>query len=193
MQPGHAKDSSTKRRVEFAASVLLPFIGLAWLLAEHYGLVDHWRGIDLAEKVADRFDESYATDASLPVYPEDAEWEPTIKLIEEYSKVKWPPGKKPQTIARMQAKLSEQEGGGYEWTSPATPLVVLFRRWPKNTGQAIPQEDWKIVGSIGELHGWIEQSKNGLHFLFSDCFMTVMAGVLGYWLTRLNRMRERKK
>lgn len=186
MQPRRVKDSSAKRRVEFA-SVLLPFIGLAWIVAEHFGLVDRWRGIDLVERVANRFDESYAPDASRPVYPEDAEWKPTIKLIEEYSKVKWPPGMKPQTIARMQAKLSEQDVGGYEWTSPATPIAVLYTRWPRN-GPGIPKEEVAIVGSIGELHGWIERSKNSFHFLISDCFMAAMAGVLGYWVWRLNRL-----
>jgi hypothetical protein len=179
-----------KRRVEFASIVLLPIIGLAFILAEHCGLVDRMLGLDLVEEVANRFDKSYSPHASMPVYPEDAEWRPTIRLIEKYSAVKWPPGRQPQTIARMQAKLSEQDGGGYEWTSPATPVAVLYRRWPATTGQEIPKEDWAIVGSIGELHGWVQRSKNSIHFLFSDCFITAMAAILGFWLWRLNGMQE---
>lgn len=179
-----------KRRVEFASLVLLPIIGLVFLLAEHSGFIDHIRGLDLAEKVANRFDKSYAPDASMPVYPEDPEWKPTIKLIQEYSSLKWPPGRQPRTIARMQAKLSEQDGGGYEWTSPATPVAVLFRRWP---GQSIPREDWAIVGSIGDLHSWIQRSKSSFHFLFSDCFMTALAVLLGYWLWRLNGPQEHRR
>jgi hypothetical protein len=181
-----------KRQIEFASLVLLPIIGLAFLLAEHGGLIDRISGLDLVENVASRFDKSYAPGASLPVYPENPEWKPTIRLIERYSSVKWPPGRQPQTIARMEAKLSEQDGGGYEWTSPATPVAVLFRRWPTDTGQGIPKEEWAIVGSIGDLHSWIQRSKNRLHFLFTDCFMTAMAALLGYWLWRLNGAQEHR-
>jgi hypothetical protein len=186
MQARRVKDS-TKRRVEFASLVLLPAVGLACVLAEHYGLADRWRGLDLVENVAARFDESYAPDASKPVYPEDAEWKPTIRLIERYSKVKWPPGREPQTIARLQANLSAKDESGYEWTSPATPFAVLYVRWPANTGHNLPKEDFAVVGSIGELHRWIERSRNDFHFLVSDCFMTAMAVLLGCWLWRLNR------
>jgi hypothetical protein len=70
MQPRGAKDSGIKGRVEFASIVLLPIIGLAFVLAEHSGLTDHILGLDLVEKVADRFDKSYAPNASMPVYPE---------------------------------------------------------------------------------------------------------------------------
>jgi hypothetical protein len=108
-------------------------------------------------------------------------------LIEKYSNVKWPPGREPQEVARVQAKFSEQDEGGYEWTSPGTPFLVLFRR---NTGQGVPKDDAAIVGSIGELHNWIQRRKDSVHFLFSDCFMAAMAAVLGYWLWRLNRTQE---
>jgi hypothetical protein len=77
---------------------------LAFVLAEHTGFTDRMLGLDLVEKVANRFDKSYAPNASTPVYPEDAEWIPTMRLIEKYSNVKWPPGRTPQTIARMQSQ-----------------------------------------------------------------------------------------
>ena len=186
------KSERIKRRVELFVTVLLPIIGLGFVLAEHYGLVDRAFGLDQVEKVADRFDESYAPDASRPVYPEDPEWKPTLKLIEGYSKVKWPPGRNPQTIARMQARLSERDDGGYEWTSPATPIVALFVRGPRNTAKGIPKEDFEIVGSIGELHSWIEQRRNRLHFVFNDCFMTALAAVMSWWLWRLNGADRRR-
>jgi hypothetical protein len=184
--------NTIKRRVELVVTVLLPIIGLGFFLAEHYGLIDRLLGLDQVEHVAKRFDESYALGASRPVYPEDPEWKPTLRLLEEYSKAKWPAGLKPQTIARAQARLSEQDGGGYEWTSPATPIIVLFVRWPRNAGKPIPKPYWQFVGSIGQLHNWIEQSRNRFHFLFNDCFMTALAAVMSWWLWRLNVISRRE-
>jgi len=189
---GEVKSHTVKRRVELLVTVLLPIIGLGFVTAEHFGFIDHLRGLDQVENVADRFDKSYGPAPSMPVYPEDPEWKPTLRLIEEYSKAKWPPGLEPQTIARAQAKLSEQDMGGYQWTSPATPIIVLFVRWPRNMGKPIPKPYWQIVGSIGQLHSWIERSRNRFHFLFNDCFMAALAVVVSWWLWRLNEVSRRR-
>jgi hypothetical protein len=186
------KDSRKKRRIEFAASVVLPLVGLLLLLAEHTGAIDWLRGLDKVEQVADRFDRSYSTDASRRVYPEDAAWKPTIALIEKYSKVKWHAGRQPQEIARLQAKLSSQDEDGYEWTSPSTPIVVLYRRWPTTPGLSIPKDDVEMIGSIGELHSWIDRSKSEIHFLINDVFLAVMAVTLSYWLWRVNHSHPQK-
>jgi hypothetical protein len=180
------KHSPKKRRIEFAVSVLLPLVGLFLVLAEHTGAIDWLLGLDKVEQVADRFDRSYSSDASRRVYPEDAEWKPTIALIEKYSKIKWQAGRQPQTIARLQAKLSAQDEDGYEWTSPSTPIVVLYRRWPTTLGLSIPKDDVEVIGSIGELHSWIDQSKSEYHFLIDDVLLVVIAATLGYWLWRVS-------
>src|SRR5665213_1597115 len=134
-------ETAKKRGIELAISVGLPLVGLLLLLGDHTGVFDHWRGLDKIEEVANRFDLSYATYASFPVYPEDAEWKPTIALIEKYSNVKWLAGRQPQRIARIQAQLSTHDQGGYEWTAPSTPVAVFFRRWPSNNGAGSPPQD----------------------------------------------------
>jgi hypothetical protein len=183
------KRKTTRRWIEFAVSVLLPLGGLSVVLLEHYGALDRLRGLNRVEEVADRFSHSYSPDASKPVYPDDVEWQPTIRLIKKYSKAKLRTDKEAQTIARFKATLSTQDPNGSEWTSPSTPFAVLYRRWPQNSGSQIPPEDYTIVGSIGELQSWIAQSKSDFHFLINDVFLTLMAALLGYWLWRVNESR----
>lgn len=187
----HRSTMGIKRSIDFAASVLLPICVVLVAGAEHFGAFDHLRGLDKVQVVADRFDESYAPDASRPVYPEDTAWKPTIALIEKYAKVKLRADRKPQTIARLRASLSTKDNSGYEWTSPSTPFAVLYVRWPRNTGVPIPQEDFSVVGSIGDLQNWIIQSRNDLHFIINDVLLGVLAAALGYWGWRIaNRTLE---
>lgn len=175
-------EKHTKRWIELAVSVLLPIGSLAAIALEHYGVFDRWRGLDRVEEVADRFAHSYTPDASMPVYPQDAAWQPTIELIEKYSKAKLRTDKQPQTIARLRATLSTKDADGFEWTSPSTPFIVFYRHWPGNSGRPIPQDDFTIVGTIGELQSWIAQSKSDFHFLIDDVLLTLLAALLGYWL-----------
>jgi len=189
---GFGKGRRQKRWIDFVLSVLLPASILLVVLAEHYGVFESWRGLDLVEEVADRFSHSYTPDASKPVYPEDAAWKPMIELIEKYSKVKLRTDKEPKTIARFQATLSTKEVDSFEWTSPSTPFVVLYRHWPENSGPGIPKEDYTVVGSIGDLQSWITQSKNDFHFLINDIVLGVIAVVFGWWLWRMNYLHGRE-
>ena len=183
------KETAQKRLLELALVLLSAFSALV-LLLNHFGVIDHWRGLDKVQEVADRFDLSYAPEASRPVYPQDSEWKPTMELIEKYSTVKWPVGREPQTIARMKADFSTHDLSGHEWTAPSTPIVVLFRHWPGNSGKSIPQEDFRVVGTIGDLHSWIAQSKDEFNFWLSDCPIAVLLAALGYWLWRINYSAE---
>jgi len=124
--------------VDLVRVAVLPVMVLVVAMAEHYGVIDHWRGLDRVKAVADNFSLSYAANASTPIYPNDAAWKPLIALIEKYSAVKLRADRKPQTVARFVASLSTQEPMGEgkigEWTSPSTPFVVFYRHWPGNTG-----------------------------------------------------------
>ncbi len=182
------RNKNTKRTVGLVASVAVPLAVLLFVVAEHSGWIDHWRGLDEVQQVADRFDLSYAPDASRPVYPEDAEWKPTIALIRKYSKVKLRTDKQPQTIARFKATLSTNETpAGFEWSSPSTPFGVLYRRWPQNSGVNIPLDDFAVVGTIGDLQNWIAQSRADFHFLINDVLLGILAIAFGYWVWRMDR------
>jgi hypothetical protein len=113
----------------------LPIIYLILVIAEHNGLIDHWRGLDKVQEVEDSFSLSYAPNASKPVYPNDSAWKPLIGLIRKYSKVKLRTDKQPQTVARFAATFSAKQdvGGGVpsEWTSPATPFCCFVRALAK--------------------------------------------------------------
>jgi hypothetical protein len=180
--------------VDLVRAAVLPVILLLVVLAEHYGVIDRWRGLDLVEAVADNFSLSYAPNASAPIYPEDAAWKPLIALIERYSSAKLRRDKQPQTVARMVASLSTQEpmGSGRiaEWTSPSTPVVVFYRHWPNNTGQNIPPEDFTIVGTIGELQNWIVQSRNDFYFLLHDMVLGLITLGVGYSLWHMNHLQK---
>ena len=179
-----------KKWIELARAVLPVFVFLV-VIAEHVGAIDRLRGLDKVQQVAYRFSLSYAPDASRPVYPDDAEWKPTIALIKKYSHVKWQADKQPQTIARKVASLSTNDADGNEWTSPSTPIFVLYRHWPAHSGVGIPRDDWTIVGSIGDLKGWIERSRSECHFFISDVLLALVAMVLSQWLWHVNYMQGR--
>jgi hypothetical protein len=176
--------------LEFGQVAVLPVICLLLVIAEHNGLIDHWRGLDRVQAVADNFSLSYAPGACKPVYPDDAAWAPLIGLIQEYSKSKLRTDKQPQTVARSVATLSTQqemgEGIRSEWTAPSTPLVVMYRRWP-DPGTNFQREEYTIVGTIGDLQGWIAQSKADCHFLIHDITLGILALVLGYAIWHAGR------
>jgi hypothetical protein len=126
------------------------------------------------------------------VHVGDAAWEPLIDLIQKYSKTKLRADKTPQTVARLRATLDTQQelgdGARSEWTSPSTPFVVFYRYWPGNTGKTIPPEDFTIVGTIGDLQGWIADSKADCHFLIHDIVLGVLALALGYGVWHVSHL-----
>ena len=191
MRATKAPPKATKRWLELSRLAVLPVIYLLLVIAEHSGLIDHWRGLDRVQAVADRFGLSYAPDASKPVYPSDAEWKPLIDVIQKYSKVKLRTDKQPQTVARFKATLSAQqetgEGKLTEWTSPSTPFAVMYKHWP-DPGTTFPPEDYTIVGSIGDLQNWIAQSKADCHFLIHDIVLGILVLVLGYAVWHVNHL-----
>jgi hypothetical protein len=166
------------------ASLALPVLYLAFLLADRQGVWSHLRGLDSVEAVTARFEKSYAPDASAPVSVGDPEWKPLINLIYKYSNADFPKDKKPQTVARLKATLSGEQLSPdgklqSEWTAPSTPFMVLYRRWP---GNAIPKEDWRIGGTIGDLRSWILRSKEDLRFLVKDVFLVLFSFIVGLLL-----------
>ena len=180
------KETRTKHWSDLV-SALLPLGIILVVAAEHYGLVDRWRGLDEVQKVSDRFDESYAPDASRPLFRGDAAWKPTVELIRKYSKVKLRTDEQPDEIVRFRATFSAKDTEGFEWTSPSTPFAVVYGYWPPETGHPPPPlQDVTIVGTIGELQGWIAQSESDFHFLVNDVILGLMPVLFGLWLWRTN-------
>lgn len=187
------KEKGARRWIDLVLLALLPFVTVLVVAAEHYGVFDRWRGLEQVEQVSARFDESYAPDASRPVYPGDPAWNPMITLIKKYSTVKLRSDRLPETIARMRATLSTDERDGFEWTSPSTPFVVFYVRWPQNTGKGIPSQDFTVVGTIGQLQEWIAQSKDDFHFLINDILLGLVPVALGLCLWRMNYLHRHRR
>lgn len=191
MRVTKASPRVAKRWLELGRIAVLPILYLLLVLAEHNGLIDHWRGLDRVQTVANNFSLSYAPDASTPVYPSDAAWKPLLGLIQRYSAVKLRSDKQPQTVARFATTLSTRqeigEGVRTEWTSPSTPFAVMYRHWP-DPGTTFPREDYTIVGTIGALQNWIAQSKADCHFLVHDIVLGILALVFGYAVWHLNHL-----
>ena len=179
--------SKAKRVVEFSFAAL-PIFAAAFAIAEHFGLTDKLLGLDKVERVAERFHLSYAKGASRPVRSGDPEWEQTLALIKEYSKVPLKADQAPKVIARFQATLATNDPlSGAEWTAPSTPFAVLYRSWPDPPAGSFPISDATVVGSIGEIQSWIDERKSNFHFFVIDIFLTVLAAALGLWVWTSDR------
>lgn len=179
-----------KRHMEFLLSVVFPALALITVITEHCGVFDRLFGLNQVRAVADRFQRSYGSDASVPLYRGDPAWAPTLALIERYSAVRLQPNKQPEMIVRYQASLATEDAGGYQWTSPSTPILVLYRRWPVAPNITIPKRDATIVGTIGQLHMWIARREVDLHFLINDVILGGITVVLGYWVWHANERRN---
>jgi hypothetical protein len=160
------------RRLAFGASILAFVI----LLAEYVGGLDYVLSIRLLQGAAERFELSYGPDASRPIKPSDREWEPTLKLIEDYTKTSLPENEQPRVIARSQAVFSAQEPMGKgqiaQWTAPSTPILLIYKNWPGNT---VSPKDYRIVGSIGDLRSWINQYRDRWKFRVNDLLFALLA------------------
>jgi hypothetical protein len=156
-----------KKRIELIVLWVVPILYMFVAVSDHLGLIDRLDGVAQIELIRENFNASYAPDASRPIYPDNPVWKPFIGLIEHYSRSKIRSDKEPLTIARMVAFESRQTNFGgidKEWTSPLTPIVVLYQHWPMNTGKTIPSEQYTLVGTLADLGAWIAQKK--MTFIF---------------------------
>lgn len=80
-------------------------------------------------------------------------------------------------ITRLQAKVYAQllgaDGKLAQWTSPATPVVVFYYdcpnvRFPAGT---IPQDQYIIVGTLGNLREWVARNHEDFHFFIVDLLL----------------------
>jgi hypothetical protein len=189
--------ANPRRRAKFALNLILfilPLLYLGFILADRAGVWDRLFGLDLVEQAAARFELSYAPDASLPVRVGDKEWKPLLHLAYRYSTAQFIPNKQPRVIARFVAVSSARtptEGPVYaEWTAPSTPLVLLYRDWPGNT---VPLEDYRIIGTIGDLRDWISKAKDFRRFWVQDVFLGTFTPLLGFALFLIDWKGEERR
>jgi hypothetical protein len=172
--------------------LLVPLVlYLVFIILEKRGYWDHLRGLDLAQQIAERFERSVGPDDAVPVQVGEKEFEPIIALIRKYSATNLADGKTPQVIARFQAKVFDaqllgQSGKLAQWTSPATPIAVMYFDWPnvRFPNGAVPTDQFTIVGTLGNLHEWIARSHDDFHFWIVDLLLVgvvpVMVGLYEY-------------
>ena len=170
-------------------TLALPFLYTAFIIADRYGIWDRLSGLELVEQASERFDLSYAENASHPVRVGDKQWEPLLKLVYRYSAANFDTTKQPRVIARLQASLSTRipaEGPLMaEWTAPSTPLFLIYQDWPTNTGKGMAADAWRVVGTIGDLKEWIAKEKDRRRFLVQDIFLGTFGPLLAlviFWL-----------
>jgi hypothetical protein len=112
-------------------------------------------------------------------------------LIRKYSATNLADGKTPQVIVRFQAKVFDaqllgQTGKLAQWTSPATPVAVMYFNWPnvRFPNGTVPTDQFTIVGTLGNLHEWIARSHDDFHFWIVDLLLVgvvpVMVGLYEY-------------
>ncbi|MGA9570237.1 MAG: hypothetical protein WBS17_09125 [Candidatus Acidiferrales bacterium] len=169
-------------------TLCLPFLYVGFVVADHFGFWDALEGLDSVQIVADRFELSYAENASEPVRPGDDAWGPLLRLIYRYSRAKFPQDKMPRVVARLAAPLSVKtpETGpvASEWTVPSTPLLLIYKEWPGNT---VDPEDYRVIGSIGDLQDWISKEKDRRKFLVLDIFLGLFGPMLAVLIFVLER------
>ncbi|MFA6171467.1 MAG: hypothetical protein WCW77_02945 [Patescibacteria group bacterium] len=156
--------------------LVLSILALLFSMSEHYGVWDRLRGTNYLLDVYARLETSYA-DVDRIIYPYDPAWKPLLHLIYRYSSADFPKEREPKCIGRGQATAAFKQDLGKgkmtEWTAPSTPFVILYKEWP--VVGAVNPEDYRIVGSIGDLKNWIQQDKNEFNFKIHNIFFGVLS------------------
>jgi hypothetical protein len=94
-------------------------------------------------------------------------------------------------VAVLSRKTDLDQGRIAEWTAPSTLIALLYKDWP---GQDVPPEDYRIVGTIGDLRAWIIRSKDDFRFVMQDILLAVLSITLGaiIWVTEAKPDKENK-
>ena len=155
-----------------AASVLFAIL-------TYLGVWNEWRGDNLLTDVARSFDSSYSPDAGRPVRPGDKAWPVVMRVIRKYSRAQLPAGKEARVFVRFVAVASAQNEAAHgEWTAPTTPVALLFKEWPGH----VPPEDVVLVGTIGDLHTWIQRDESDFDFLVRTILFGALSACVAVFL-----------
>ena len=173
------------RAVSFVkrSGVVISILSVSFAVMTLFGGWNYLRGDDLVSEVAARFDNSYSSDASIPVRPADKEWSPLIRIVTKYTHAELPHDRSPHVFARFSAVSSAKtEIAGNilaEWTAPTTPIALIYKDWP---GQDVPKEDYRIVGTIQDLHEWIRRDEADFDFIWRTIIFGILSACVGTYL-----------
>lgn len=163
------------------SGVGISFASVLFATLAYLGVWNEWRGDNLLAEVAARFDSSYSKDSGRPVRPGDKAWPVVMRVIAKYSNAQLPMGREPKVFARLVAVASAQnEAARGEWTAPTTPVTLIYKEWPGH-GEVSP-EDYVLVGTIGDLHTWIQRDESDFDFLVRTILFGVLSASVGVFL-----------
>jgi hypothetical protein len=138
-------------------------------------------GTNALADVAGHFDSSYSQDAGLPVRPGDKAWPIVMRVIAKYSHVRLPTEREPLVFGRFVAVASAQNDAAHgEWTAPTTPVALLYKEWPGHG--FVPPEDVVFVGTIGDLHTWIQRDESDFDFLTRTILFGALSACVAVFL-----------
>lgn len=164
------------------AAVGVPVLLLGSIITERVGIWDYFLGLNEVEKVASRFETSYAEGVDRQIGPDEPAWKPILNLIDRYSGAKFPTDRKPRCFVRHQAiwsnKIDLGNGRIAEWTAPSTPIAIIF----VEPLTPMKNEDVLIVGSIGDIRRWVDMRRADLRFVINDVMLGFTAVLFGFLL-----------
>ena len=184
-----AHDRQRIKTVARWTGVALSILSVVFAFVSYSTRWDWWLHDDMVEKVADRFDLSYSNDATLPLQRGDPEWAPLLRLIEQCS----PRRGELRTVhlmtfARFQAITAAMTAAG-EWTAPATPVVLLCRKWPDPVSG-----DFKRTRRIRHRHDrrppdWVRRDRADFDFFWRTIFFGLLSACVGIALALADTTR----
>ncbi|HEY6519990.1 MAG TPA: hypothetical protein VIZ19_11515 [Roseiarcus sp.] len=164
--------------------MFLSVLSVCFSIFTYLGAWNYLRGDNALAVVAARFDKSYSEDASRPVRRGDKEWPQLIDIISKYTLINLPHNREPVVLARFVAITSAKtEIGGElkaEWTAPSTPIVLLYKDWPGHG--TVGKEDFRIVGTIQDLHDWIRRDEADFDFFWRNIILGLLSACIGVFL-----------
>jgi hypothetical protein len=172
---------SDVKKIARWAGFFVSVASVLFAILSYRGVLNEWRGDNLLAEVAAHFDSSYSQDAGLPVRPGDKAWPVVMRVIAKYSRAQLLAGREPQVFARFVAVASAQNEAAHgEWTAPTTPVALLYKQWPGHG--AVPPEDVVFVGTIGDLHTWIQRDESDFDFLIRTILFGVLSACVALFL-----------
>jgi hypothetical protein len=171
-----------RRWLEILAAIVT-IMSVCSVVALHFGAADYFLDLAPAIEVAQHYDKSYSVeDGPYMLHPDSSSWPIMMRLIGWYSIARIDEARA-QTIGRAPAIAAGEIPVGSataEWTAPGTPILVLYGR--VDNGSTVGPNDAVVVGSIQDLHDWIQRARDDFRFWVTDVAIGSVSAVLAVLL-----------
>lgn len=84
-----------------------------------------------------------------------------------------------RSIRRGRCAAQNQAAHG-EWTAPTTPIALLYKEWPGH--RFVGPEDVVFVGTIGDLHAWMQRDESDFDFLIRTILFGTLSACVAVFL-----------